>query len=216
MYTDSLERTDTQVGLSINGQHPSELRFDLDRDFWMTAVPTTIDGNFDPNVKPLAHLYALYQPRCNALGSVGGDDKANASNWKAMEVTLSICLQKLSSTFANSTMDTTVHPNTADPAWQVLPTGTNSGRKFCTKPEGVEASYCLSDKHMENFADEMKSVFEGSASFAGNVKYYSEYTAELVRDLFGNSTSNCTISPEVGITNFKKRIDSVAIAMTNA
>jgi hypothetical protein len=164
------------------------------------------------NIPDLAQLYIVYYPVCEPL------------TWKAFKGTLSLCLQNLSSTVANSTMRTTILQNTSDVDWQYQFTPNISGsgsflqsHMFCGRYNDASEDYCIHGQYLNGHGWELARYFNGSASLipGGDNYLHGDSMVGLVTDVLGTDPTACTTQPGLGFDGFKRRVDNLAAAVTN-
>ncbi|KAF2727672.1 hypothetical protein EJ04DRAFT_581854 [Polyplosphaeria fusca] len=183
--------------------------------FWMTSTHenlTPVDSL--EGFLNISDVYLLYYPPCDDQGNSRFEewstDLKDLKNWQAYKATFNVCLQTLNSTY-NSSMQTKIIETRKDFEWH-----TNSTGNFCTSPADDE-TYCIGTKDVEQFQLQFKSMFNGSGSFwPGGDNYYSGRWVPIVAlDVMGPDPTKCDTSPSIGMTGFQRRVDNIAMSITN-
>ena len=197
--------------------------------FWMAASTAYMNMTATNHTGKLSDIYLLYYPVCDDLGNDGNNidsdewvaQKNNPKNWKAFKATMGFCLQTVNSTF-NTSMETIVTSTKGNLEWVGNPTTSQRPRptEYCHNGEGSGGTYCLTESSIQQFGELLKSVFTGLGSFYGPAQgdnyYRGQWTTQIASDIMGNNISRCDLSPNLGFAGFQRRLENVAVAMTNS
>jgi hypothetical protein len=192
--------------------------------FWMSAPYTAPLDIRDDTLSPIANIYVAYYPPCNDQKQSRGNysqwtnQLKDASNWKAYKGTLSLCLQTLKSTF-NNTMETIVLQTQKDLHWKAHDKfGTNG--TVCLEQPYRGDNFCVGERDLEQRSSSLAQTWEGAASIqADSDNYYTgKWVPNIVDDVIGPNPTVCDpdLGPGYGMEGFTRRINNIAIAMSNA
>ena len=133
------------------------------------------------------------------------------ASWTAFRGTLSLCLQKLNSTYIDGFMNTTVLYTYRDINWQQTEQDV-----YCGQLNNTSERYCIYS--LENIAAEIATFFTGNASLKpGGDNYYSSLPIEvLATDILGTDPTICNNKSDIGLHGFTRRLNTTALALTNA
>jgi len=191
--------------------------------FWMAApyreVPTYSNG-MSPSI---ADIYVAYYPPCNATKqNITSEDREKnvfqASSWKVHKATLTLCLQNLNSTY-NTTMETVVLDTVKDLEWQADSDVSQSGNICLAEPYKTD-QFCVSKHDLYQWGNSLAKTMEGAAAIAGGGdNYYTgQWMPEVIQDILGPTPTLCDpdLDSRYGSAGFEKRINNLAISMSNA
>lgn len=191
--------------------------------FWM-AAPYQDSSNITAGEMPsIAEIFIAYYPPCDKTNKqrTYADWNAqvnDASQWKAYKATLTLCLQTLSSTY-NNTMQTTVVDTNKELKWTENGQSQYNGTVCLIQPHGGD-EYCVGEGDLTEWTSAISRTWEGAASIEedGDNYFTGQYVPNIVGDVMGPAPANCNpdMDPSYGRDGFKRRIDNLAIAMSNA
>tara|TARA_R110002003_G_scaffold46_21_gene3874 strand:+ start:13317 stop:14207 length:891 start_codon:yes stop_codon:yes gene_type:complete len=192
--------------------------------FWMAAptklpetlqIGRTVVGQ-NGSMPPLGEIYVAYFPSCNddnkawEFGVIG--NYRNASNWRIFKGTLNICIQTLKASFNNS-MTTQIVDTREDLRWS---------REYlsCLSEPYKGDKYCVGSSDMVQWSTLLERNFKGAATLApgGDNYFVGQWTPLVVDDIIGPTptTCNATLGPGYGLEGFTRRVNNVAISISNA
>ena len=143
-----------------------------------------------------------------------GDHK-DRQYWRAYRATMHLCLQRLNSTFHNSSMHTEVMESRIDVPWRSVPLPLSGSSDICgDSPDGT---HCIADMYVASHAAKLYDTFNGNASTAPGGDNYYEPTRmrTFVIDLLGANPTACTNNEAQGFGTFERRMQNIASAMSN-
>jgi hypothetical protein len=212
---------------SISGtswQPPSQPLRDQPDTFWMNAPFTDLSNLTDGKMRPISDIYVAYYPQCNAQGHSRGSydewkkQRTDASNWKAFKGSLNLCLQTLSSTF-NNTMNTTVIDTHRALTWKPK-IGRDGVDSVCLSQPFQGNDYCVGGKDLGQWPSSIQRTWEGAAAMQADWdNYYTgQWVPNIVADIIGPNPVICdpNLGPGYGLEGFIRRINNMAVSMTNA
>jgi hypothetical protein len=195
--------------------------------FWMAAPFQALTNLTNGKMLPISDIFMAYYPQCNDQNQTRGDleqwrsQLSDASNWKAFKGTLNLCLQTLSSTY-NNTMNTTVTETYKDLTWKSTdPKNTFSQTgAVCLSEPFRGKDYCVGERDLMQWPSSLQRTLEGAAAIHGDWdNYYTgQWVPNIVADIIGPNPVMCdpNLGPGYGLEGFTRRINNIAIAMTNA
>jgi len=184
--------------------------------FWMESLylggdQLPISNISYQNLPVIAEIFVLFASPCNT----SYDDVNNKSAWTAFRATLNLCVQKLNSSYVDGSIHTTVLETYFDTKWQQQ-SQEHEPLFLCTEQNGGPDRYCIGS--LDILGAQIASAFNGSASLipGGDNLYSALATEALATDILGSDPTQCDGSSNVGITGFGKRMNTIALALTNA
>ncbi|KAH3917227.1 hypothetical protein HBI56_120650 [Parastagonospora nodorum] len=201
--------------LSVGGSVPDS--------FWM-AAPFKDSANItDGHLPPVSDIYTAYFPACNAekkqpTPAEWSERLREAANWKALKGSLNLCLQTLSSEY-NNTMKTRIIDTKNDLQWAAQDPRDEDTTICLSEPYNGD-SFCVGAKDLWRWSSALDRTLEGAAMIAEDYdNYYSgQWVPNIVGDILGPTPATCdpNLESNYGVEGFKRRIDNIAIAMSNA
>jgi hypothetical protein len=192
--------------------------------FWMTAPFGDSSNVTKETLRPIADVFVAHYPQCNDQGKSRGDSKQFkeqlnfASNWKAYKGTFNLCLQTLSSTY-NNTMNTTIIETQKDLKWKSKTPGGLNGTVCLSQPHKGE-NFCVGSHDLQQWSTSLARTLEGAATlYADADNYYKgQWVPNIVGDILGPTPAACdpTLGPHFDRDGFTRRVNNIAISMSNA
>lgn len=184
--------------------------------FWTAAVYFgNIDVPWSYNLSHVADAFIVVFDPCKNPDLDNGNSTAhwnNTSVWTAYRGTFSLCLQTLNSSFAGSSMNTTIiqTKQAVDLHWDDV-------EGYCTSIDGDPVRYCMDGYAVHSLGATIESVFSGSASLlnGGSNEYTTDWIFVLAQDILGPSPNLCNKGPHVGLNGFSRRLNNLATSLTN-
>jgi hypothetical protein len=172
--------------------------------------PRPTPNKTDSTFPDIADIFLLYYDPCLGLHN-------ETSSWKAFRANTRLCLQTLNSTFSSSTT-TTVIDSKSDLTWKLSNTsfeGTDLNQQWCT--EHKSENFCIDRGTLQAMGGQVALTFNNSASLipGGDDYYETRWSPNLVHDVLGSAPTECSNETGLGLDGFKKRVQNVAISMTN-
>ena len=199
---------------------PAQSTTNVPDTFWSSAPFNDSSQVRNGNLPPISNIYTAYFPPCNKQKQSWGNDdqwtveRDTASNWKAYKATLSLCLQTLSSAF-NSTMETKIMETRKDLKWKSSDAG-----KICLAEPYKGDIFCVGEQDIQQWSSSLQRTLDGAAMLqVGADNYYTgQWVPNLVADIIGPSPAKCdpTVSSGYDLEGFTRRINNLAISMSNA
>jgi hypothetical protein len=195
--------------------------------FWMAAPFQDVTKLTNGKMLPISDIFMAYYPQCNDQNQTRGDLKpwrsqlSEASNWKAFKGTLNLCLQTLSSSY-NNTMNTTITETHKGLTWKLTdPKNTVSQiGAVCLSEPFQNKDYCVGERDLMQWASSIQRTWEGAAAMQEDWdNYYTgQFVPNIVADVIGPNPVMCdpNLGPGYGLEGFTRRINNIAVAMTNA
>jgi hypothetical protein len=201
---------------------PSQALLDVRDTFWMAAPFKDSSTIKNEELASIADIYVAHYPPCNEQKQSRGADWSkqfnDASNWKAYKGTLSLCLQTLSSTY-NNTMNTTVIETQKELRWKSFDKNKDNGTVCLTKPYKGD-NFCVGQGDLMQWSTSLARTLEGAASMQEDYdNYYTgQWVPNIVGDIMGPNPVACdpNLGPGYGLEGFTRRVNAIAIAMSNA
>lgn len=203
------------------------------RDFW---VATRLNRTLTNPANKIADFYVVYFPPC-AVTNVTSDTpvylnadwlkiKGNYRNWKAFKASLHLCLQTLTSSFANGITETVSRQNTesGDSQWQILEPITEwtpiSTVYYHPNESPAKLEYYMNTSSLAAIGDQLFISLNGSALIpaTGQYRWSSDWTFNLGQAIYGSDPMTCVppnLSSGTGIYGFERVLNNVAISLTN-
>lgn len=169
-----------------------------------------------------ANVNLTMSSQCNEQNLTRGDswakDRLNSSNWKAHKATLSLCLQTLESTF-NKTMKTTIIDTSRDLNWEYA-NGSQPEGTVCLTRQYDGLDFCLGRDDLMRWSSAIQKTWEGAALLLkGADNYYTgQWVPNIIGDILGPTPAVCNpdLGPGYGLQGFTRRVQNIAISMSNA
>jgi hypothetical protein len=203
--------------ISGTSWQPPEQSLTAQDSFWMTAPYTDSANVTDGVLPPIADVFMAWYSPCNDQRQPRGvwtEEAHIASNWKAMRGTISLCLQTLKSEY-NTTMETTVIDTHTDISWASV-----NETKICLAQPFDGENFCVGESDLQQWSTSLEKTSEGAAMIEpGADNYYTgQWVPQIVLDILGPTAAVCDPNqdPDFGVTAFTRRINNIAIAMSNA
>lgn len=159
-------------------------------------------------------LFMAFSP-CAVEGDGYSKNRPNLKYWSAYRSTFHLCLQRLNSSFYNSSMHTEVLESRIDTAWVAVPIVNSTSSDICgTSPDGT---HCVRRDYLESAAFKLRDTFTGNAStFPGGDDYYDPARIRtFAQDLFGPVPQECSNDTTVGYPKLQTRMENIAASMSN-
>ena len=138
--------------------------------------------------------------------------------WRAHRATLSLCLQKLNSSFYNSSMHTEVIESKIDVAWRNETINASKTYDICG--DSPDATHCVQENYIRAWSYNLwnNGSLNGSASLVpgGDNYYRPTEIRRLAIDVLGLNPTECSNDTSIGFAGFEKRIQNIAVSMSNA
>jgi hypothetical protein len=187
----------------------------------------------------IADVYLIYFPTCAATENQPGvprnnvlvEAKVNLSNWKAFKGSFNLCVQSLTTSNTNGTTKTDVVRRMDYGPWKLSGswenhTGESTRGAFevvyytdpgTSPPPTGKLPYSMDVESLAALADLMRLTLNGSATLGPNlIKQWSNpEQIILAQDIYGPDSEICTPSPNLGIEGFRRRLENIAVSLTN-
>lgn len=135
--------------------------------------------------------------------------------WRAHRAKLNLCLQRLNSSFYNSSMHTEVIESKVDVAWRAESVVNSTSSDICG--DSPDATHCVSDQFLASWAFNLFEILNQTASTApGGDNYYdTNWIRTFVTDIMGANPTACSEDASLGLPAFQRRMQNIASAMSN-
>ncbi|PSN65754.1 hypothetical protein BS50DRAFT_397207 [Corynespora cassiicola Philippines] len=159
----------------------------------------------------IADIFVGYFPPC-AYNSdeLWSESREDPKRWKAHRATLEYCLHTIKPT-SNSSMETKIIETKKDLKWEK----DEKNPRYCHTENGED--FCVRDSWQ--MARQLDQIFNGMGSYwsvdNGDNYYKGPWTLFLTNDILGDNVSRCDTDPNLGFAGFQRRMDNVAVAITN-
>jgi hypothetical protein len=149
-----------------------------------------------------------------APGSYTGNLR-NMEYWRAYRATMHLCLQRLNSTFYNSSMHTDVLESKIDVPWRLEPIVNNTAGMICA--DSPNGTHCIPEMYAVGHSFKLLDVLTGNASLVpgGDDSFDPIRIRTFATDIIGVNPTACTNNEEQGFGSFERRIQNIAISMSN-
>ncbi|KAF2995327.1 hypothetical protein E8E13_001031 [Curvularia kusanoi] len=173
------------------------------------------DGTNLPN---LAEVYYLFYDPCVDSAGV---DKSNMTHWRAYKGRFQFCIQTLKAISDSASKDgltkdgttMTLINSAANLDWNQATRGNYSA--FCTKVDGEEEDFCVSEALMQSLASHMSSIFNTTAIFNDSDLRDIQYSSEWGPLLTGPIYRNCADDMIPRIAFFRDMLEGITYSLTN-
>jgi hypothetical protein len=207
-----------------------ELVFDYagnSNHFWMVPLGLRAgEYNFKtPNV--LAQIYVIYFPPCTVTNNSAISAEIEAwqpmqldkNNWKAFKGTLELCVQTLTTSVINGTTTTHVASDRIDQGFEWLD-ASNTTVFYPTQDlqnSSGRVPYSMGADSMQQLSSAIEYTFYGMANLepGGDNYWDNEVELSIAQDIYGEDALVCNPDPDLGISGFGRRLDNVAVSLTN-
>lgn len=220
LYSENLNGTDHKE-MYVEGLDPAPFVNRFLSSFWTTTSNAFMVAKNDgeANNRPehlhetkITDIYVAYFSACSYRSGSGpwSTAREDPKRWKAYKASLHYCLQTLNSTGSNSsTTTTTVNTNT-DLTWK---DSRSDNTTYCHTEDGED--FCVNNTVL--IRNQLDQMFNGIGSYwIGGDDYYSGlWTLFLTSDILGQELSICDTSPNLGLAGFQRRINNIAVSITN-
>jgi hypothetical protein len=110
--------------------------------------------------------------------------------------------------------------NQSEPCYEPYQVWNRCNFRAVTLPDSNDDLFYIRDSHLSSIGWQIARNFNVSAGlqFEGGHPYYiyGDQTAAFVSEIIGPEPEKCNKGPGLGIDAFKRRVNNVAISMTNA
>jgi hypothetical protein len=194
-------------------------------EFNLETLPNSLYGPVIPSDLPvnnLANVYIVYFPTCAisgntsaVIGDVGNWTQihGDVKNWKAFHGTVDLCLLNLSSAVTNATTTTTiVNRVDTDPfLWDY------SGDIVFFPDSDNRPTFNITFASARSLAQHLFSMVNGSGLLTPAYNSWdNEWTFSMARDIYGGDPFVCSPEPVGGLPALGRRLNNVALSLTNA
>lgn len=168
-------------------------------------------NNSDTNLPDLAHVYLEYYDPC--LGNETQLAGTGNETWRAYRAVFNLCVQTHIVSYNTSGMHTNVLSENTNLKWD------NEIYQYCTGVPGFTDRFCFYDDDAMLIGGQLAVTLDIGAYWGGpgdHYYLYSNWAPNLGRDVLGRDPGICSTDESLRMRGYERRMNSIAISLSNA